>query len=90
MVDPAATFTLTTDERDGITLVTLGGELGFIAILHSWGQALKHHPHIHCLIPGRALSTDGQRACQPSRTAFGNSVQDVVPLMPSGAAATCR
>ncbi|PNQ04147.1 IS91 family transposase, partial [Sphingobium sp. SA916] len=45
----------------------LGGELGFIAILHSWGQTLTHHPHIHCLIPGGALSTDGQRwiACRP-------------------------
>lgn len=45
----------------------LGGELGFIAILHSWGQTLTHHPHIHCLVPGGALSTDGQRwiACRP-------------------------
>jgi Putative transposase/Transposase zinc-binding domain len=45
----------------------LGGELGFIAILHTWGQTLTHHPHIHCLIPGGALSADGQRwiACRP-------------------------
>ena len=45
----------------------LGGELGFIAILHTWGQTLTHHPHIHCLVPGGALSTDGQRwiACRP-------------------------
>ena len=32
----------------------LGGEIGGIAILHSLGQALTHHPHIHCLIPGGA------------------------------------
>ena len=39
----------------------LGGDLGFIAILHTWGQALTHHPHIHCLVPGGALSGDGRR-----------------------------
>ena len=38
----------------------LGGELGFIAILHTWGQTLTHHPHIHCLVPGGALSPDGR------------------------------
>lgn len=44
----------------------LGGELGFIAILHTWGQTLTHHPHIHCLVPGGALSTDGRWcACRP-------------------------
>lgn len=44
----------------------LGGELGFIGILHTWGQTLTHHPHIHCLIPGGALSSDGDRwiACR--------------------------
>jgi hypothetical protein len=44
----------------------LGGEIGFLAILHSWGQALTHHPHVHCLVPGGALA-DGQRwlACRP-------------------------
>jgi Putative transposase/Transposase zinc-binding domain len=38
----------------------LGGETGFIAILHTWGQVLTHHPHIHCLVPGGALSADGR------------------------------
>lgn len=44
----------------------LGGEIGFLAILHTWGQTLTHHPHIHCLVPGGAL-TDGKRwlACRP-------------------------
>lgn len=43
-----------------------GGELGFIAILHTRGQTLTHHPHIHCLIPGGAL-VEGRRwrACRP-------------------------
>lgn len=45
----------------------LGGELGFIAILHSWGQVLTHHPHIHCLVPGGVLAADGTRwiPCRP-------------------------
>lgn len=44
----------------------LGGELGFIAILHTWGQTLTHHPHIHCLVPGGALSSDGRwLTCRP-------------------------
>ncbi len=45
----------------------LGGEIGSIAILHSWGQALTHHPHIHCLTPGGALAADGRWiACRPT------------------------
>ena len=44
----------------------LGGEIGFIAILHTWGQTLTHHPHIHCLAPGGALAPDGRRtSCRP-------------------------
>ena len=44
----------------------LGGEIGFLAILHTWGQALTHHPHIHCLVPGGALGADGRWiACRP-------------------------
>src|SRR5262249_57239589 len=30
----------------------LGAEIGLVAVLHSWGQTLQHHPHIHCLVPG--------------------------------------
>lgn len=45
----------------------LGGELGFIGILHTWGQTLTHHPHIHCLVPGGVLAADGSRwiSCKP-------------------------
>ena len=45
----------------------LGAEIGFIAILHTWGQNLLHHPHLHCVVPGGGLSPDGQRwiACRP-------------------------
>jgi len=39
----------------------LGAEIGFIAVLHSWGQNLHYHPHIHCIVPGGGLSPDGTR-----------------------------
>ena len=39
----------------------LGGEIGGVAVLHTWGQALTHHPHIHCVVPGGGLSPDGTR-----------------------------
>lgn len=37
----------------------LGADVGFIAVLHTWGQTLVHHPHLHCVIPGGGLSPDG-------------------------------
>src|SRR5216684_5634172 len=44
----------------------LGADIGFFAILHTWGQNLMHHPHLHCVVPGGGLSPDKQRwiACQ--------------------------
>jgi hypothetical protein len=38
----------------------LGGELGMSAVLHTWGQNLSRHVHLHCLVPGGALADDGQ------------------------------
>lgn len=45
----------------------LGAEIGLIAILHTWGQNLQHHPHLHCVVPGGGLSPQGDRwmACRP-------------------------
>jgi hypothetical protein len=45
----------------------LGAELGFFAVLHTWGQTLIAHPHLHCVIPGGGLSPDGTQwvACRP-------------------------
>jgi len=44
----------------------LGAETGMIAILHTWGQTLTHHPHIHCLVPGGGLASDGRWiGCRP-------------------------
>jgi Putative transposase/Transposase zinc-binding domain len=45
----------------------LGAEIGAVALLHTWGQTLQHHPHLHCIVPGGGLSSDGTRwmACRP-------------------------
>jgi hypothetical protein len=39
----------------------LGARIGFMALLHTWGQTLMHHPHLHCVVPGGGLSPDGAR-----------------------------
>jgi hypothetical protein len=38
----------------------LGAEIGFMAVLHTWGQNLMHHPHLHCVTPAGGLAPDGQ------------------------------
>jgi hypothetical protein len=44
----------------------LGAEIGFFAVLHTWGQNLHLHPHLHCVVPGGGLSPDGEwKACLP-------------------------
>jgi Putative transposase/Transposase zinc-binding domain len=45
----------------------LGAEIGFFAVLHTWGSNLVHHPHLHCVVPGGGLSSDGTRwiSCKP-------------------------
>jgi hypothetical protein len=45
----------------------LGAQIGLIAVLHSWGQTLTYHPHLHCIVPGGGVSPDGTRwiSCRP-------------------------
>ncbi len=45
----------------------LGAQIGVTLVLHTWGSALTHHPHVHGIIPGGGLSADGERwvACKP-------------------------
>lgn len=57
------------------TLLTLGrdprhvgAEMGFIAVLHTWGQNLLDHPHLHCIVPGGGLSEDGMEWLLPKKT----------------------
>jgi hypothetical protein len=56
------------------TLITIAGDpkhlgawIGLTAVLHTWGSALTHHPHLHCIVPGGGLSPDGERwiSCRP-------------------------
>jgi Putative transposase/Transposase zinc-binding domain len=60
----AAAETLTTIATDR---KHLGAEIGFITVLHTWGQNLDHHPHVHCIVPGGGVSPDGTRwvHCKP-------------------------
>ena len=54
----------------------LGARIGFIAVLHTWGSAMTHHPHVHMIAPGGGLSPDGSALdCLPAR------------LLPAGAGA---
>src|SRR5580700_9992693 len=39
----------------------LGAEIGVTAVLHTWGQNLDHHPHVHCIVPGGGISPNGER-----------------------------
>ena len=45
----------------------LGARIGFTAVLHSWGSAMTHHPHLHMIVPGGGISLDGKHwvRCRP-------------------------
>ena len=45
----------------------LGARIGIISVLHTWGSALTHHPHLHVIVPGGGVSLDGARwvSCRP-------------------------
>jgi hypothetical protein len=62
----AAAETLTTIAGDPRHL---GADIGVTAVLHTWGQNLDHHPHVHCIVPGGGISPDGTRWV-PSRRNF--------------------
>ncbi|MGI0011269.1 MAG: IS91 family transposase [Nitrosopumilaceae archaeon] len=48
----------------------LGAEIGFISILHTWGQNLMYHPHVHCIVTGGGLSLDGTTQWVASKPTF--------------------
>ena len=45
----------------------LGARIGLTGVLHTWGSALTHHPHLHVIVPGGGISADGERwiSCWP-------------------------
>ena len=46
----------------------LGADIGFTAVLHTWGSAMTHHPHLHCIVPGGGVNPQGQ--WQPCKQGF--------------------
>jgi hypothetical protein len=52
----------------------LGAESGAVAVLHSWGQAMTYHPHLHCIVPAGGLSPDQTRwvACRMPKPNVSN------------------
>ena len=48
----------------------LGAEIGVLSILHTWGQTLVRHPHVHCVVPAGGLSPDHQRWIHPKYAGF--------------------
>jgi hypothetical protein len=57
----------------------LGGKMGMIAILHTWGQNLSLHPHLHCIVPGGGLSKSGHWKSAKSK---GKYLFDVKAMRP--------
>jgi hypothetical protein len=45
----------------------LGARVGATSVLHTWGSAMTHHPHVHMIVPGGGISLDGKRwvSCRP-------------------------
>ena len=48
----------------------LGAQIGFLAVLHTWGQNLLHHPHVHCVVPGGGFARNGARWVQCRKDFF--------------------
>jgi hypothetical protein len=48
----------------------LGADIGVIAVLHTWGQNLQHHPHMHCVVPAGGIAPDGKRWIASKPTFF--------------------
>jgi hypothetical protein len=58
----------------------LKGDLGITAVLHTWGQKLDFHPHLHCIVTGGALSPDGKQWRSPKQRKFLFPVQALAAL----------
>jgi hypothetical protein len=56
----------------------VGGLIGVLAVLHTWSRTLNYHPHVHCLVPGGGLSTDGQ--WRPARPNYLVPVRALSPI----------
>jgi len=59
----------------------LGAKIGFTSVLHTWGSAMTHHPHVHMIVPGGGISLDGTRwiGCPSKLSLAGEGVVAAVP-----------
>ncbi len=60
----------------------LGAEIGFLAVLHTWGQNLLHYPHLHCVVPGGGIAPDGKHWIAWLLPARARAVATVPALVP--------
>ena len=60
-------FSERTDSMTLSRMIVVSRQIGFLSVLHTWGQTLVAHPHLHCVVPGGGISLDGSRwvACRP-------------------------
>jgi len=58
----------------------VGGLVGVMAILHTWGRTLAYHPHVHCLVPGGGLDDDGQWRSARTGKGVGKGKSFLVPV----------
>jgi hypothetical protein len=54
----------------------LGAKIGITTVLHTWGSALTHHPHVHMIVPGGGIARDGKRwiSCRPGALPPGSTI----------------
>lgn len=68
-------LTIAADEKH------LGARIGIAAVLHTWGSAMTHHPHVHMIVPGGGVAMDGSRwiSIAPGLPASGEGARGAVP-----------
>ena len=62
----------------------LGARIGLTAVLHTWGSALTHHPHVHCIVPGGGLSLDGVALDRLPAGLLPARARSLAPVPPAG------
>ena len=66
----------------------LGAKIAITSVLHTWGSAMTHHPHVHMIVPGGGIATDGSRLDRQATQlpAAGDGAVEAVPAADAGAA----
>ena len=80
----AETLTITADPKH------LGARIGLTAVLHTWGSALTHHPHVHVIVPGGGLSPDGARWIALQARLLPARARALAPVPPPLSRRSCR